>query len=50
MIDQVTAPERAEAQKHEASQRKQQQLDAAEKDYQAMVQQEEVEEAQAKKK
>ena len=50
MIDQVTAGERAAEEKHQATLRKQKQLENAEKDYQSMVQQEEMEEAARIKK
>ena len=50
MIDQVTAPERVEKERHEATLRKKHQIDEAEKEYQEQVRQEEMEEAMKKKK
>merc|ERR1719331_2126833 len=50
MIDQVTAPERIAEERHEATERKEQQLAEAEASYQDQVKQEEMEEALKKKK
>ena len=50
MIDQVTAPERLEKERHEATLRKKAQIDEAEKEYQEQVKEEEMEEALKKKK
>ena len=50
MIDQVTAPERLEKERHSATLRKKQQIDEAEKEYQEQVREEEMEEAMKKKK
>lgn len=50
MIEQATAGERLEKEKHEASLRKQQQLAEAEKEHERLVAEEEAEEAAARKK